>query len=92
MAGTSTSGAVAPDRAAARLVWLAEKDAVAKRYRAYAHAWVQRRICSMEQRGEITVGMSLDRFIDLRRSLFSKVPEYDDATGKARKPPKGPRP
>lgn len=92
MAGTETPGAVAPGRAAARPAWLAEKAAVARRYRAYARAWVQRRIARMDQRGEIPVGMSVERFVELRRRLFSEVPEYDDATGKARKAPKEPRP
>ena len=88
MAGTSMSGAVAPDRAAARHAWLAEKSAVAARYRAYAHAWVQRRINRMERRGEIPADMSLEAFIALRCRLFREVPEYDDATGRARRGPR----
>ncbi len=46
----------------------------------------------MDLRGEIPVGMGVERFVELRRRLFSEVPEYDDATGKARKTPKEPRP
>lgn len=88
MPGTTTPGAVASGRAVARQAWLAEKAAVAKRYRAYALAWVKRRIVRMERRGEIPVDMSLEKYVALRSRLFKKVPEYDDATGKARKSPK----
>jgi hypothetical protein len=92
MAATMTPGANAPGRAAARLAWLAEKAAVGKRYRAYAQAWVQQQIDSMEQRGEIPADQSLDEFVELRRDLFSRVPEYDDATGKARQTPQESQP
>ena len=92
MAGMRISGALAPDRAATRQVWLAEKAAVARRYRAYAQAWVQRRIDRMERRGEIPADMSLEVFLELRRELSEQVPDYDDATGRARKPPRMPRP
>ncbi len=92
MAELTMPDALAPGRAAARQAWLAEKAAVAGRYRSYARAWVRRRIARMERRGEIAVGMSRDAFIELRRRLFDDVPEYDDATGKARKPVKEARP
>lgn len=92
MSGTTMPGAAVPGRAAARQAWLAEKAAVAGRYRAYARAWVCRRLARMERRGEIPIGMGRERFVELRRRLFDEVPEYDDATGRARRPAKGSRP
>ena len=84
------SVAVAPVRAATRREWLTEKATVAKRYNTYAHTWVHRQIARMERCGEIPANMSLEKFENLRCGLLRKVPEYDDATGRAKKSAKEP--